>query len=227
MKYIFILIIFIFTVQVSKAQFGCSPSTLPDEVFIPNSVNTSTNTLFIQYLCGPNTVLYDTTVSFCHRVYVENNCTLIFRPQCSAIDHIWLKSNSVLNILNYFGSIIIHAEIGAVINHASSPMYGCSVDTCSNIIYPYINCTTGLIEKMNEIKIDMYPNPTNKTLIISSDEDIQKLEVYGLAGQVFLSEKINTKMHPLQLQNLEEGIYFVTVVFANGMSVTKKVVKQN
>lgn len=227
MKSIFILVVFIFTLQISKAQFGCSPSTLPDETFMPNSVNTSTNTLLIQYLCGPNTILYDTTVSFCHRVYVENNCTLIFRPKCVANDHIWLKSNSILNILNYFGDITIHVESGAVINHAPSPMYSFSIDTCSNIIYPYINCTTGLLTRANEIKVDIYPNPVNKKLTITSDEEIQKLEIISSVGQLFLFEKINTKSHQLQLQDFEEGIYFIKVIYANGQSVTKKLVKQN
>lgn len=226
MKSIFILVVFIFTIQISKAQFGCSPLTLPDETFMPNSVNTSTNTLLIQYLCGPNTILYDTTVSFCHRVYVENNCTLIFRPKCVANDHIWLKSNSTLNILNYFGDITIHVENGAIINHSPSPMYSCTIDTCSTITYPYINCTTGLIENPDEIKVEIFPNPTTKTLSITTNEIIQKIELLSLSGQVFFSDTMHTKSHQLRVQDLEGGIYLLRISLVNGMSVIKKIVKQ-
>lgn len=211
MKTSLVALFIIFALQFAKAQFGCSPSTLPDEIFPPNSVTTSTNTLFIQYLCGPNTVLYDTTVSFCHRVYVENNCTLVFRPKCIATDHIWLKSNSTLNIMNYFGDIAIHVEIGAIINQSTSPMYSCSIDTCSTIIFPNINCTTGLIEYDGDIKVNVFPNPTNSILNINDEKNQFQnatIEIKNYLGQVVFTSPFKTQ---IDLQNFSSGMYFLTI----------------
>lgn len=70
------------------------------------------------------------------------------------------------------------------------------------------------------------PNPTNAAIHIVCTDELQSIEVTTITGQVLLSEKIKDKTHQLQLQNFAEGIYFVKVVYYNGMSVTKKVVKQ-
>ncbi len=81
------------------------------------------------------------------------------------------------------------------------------------------------IDKNIEL-INQYPNPANGLLTITSNYNYSKIELLNVTGQVLLSETVNDKTHVLQLQNLAEGIYFVKVSCANGMSVTKKVVKQ-
>lgn len=68
------------------------------------------------------------------------------------------------------------------------------------------------------------PNPSNGLIFIKSPYVYEKIELLSITGQVLLSETVNDKIHELQLQNLAEGIYFVKVIYANGMSATKKVI---
>lgn len=69
------------------------------------------------------------------------------------------------------------------------------------------------------------PNPTNGLLIINSRHDFEKIELLSITGQVLLLEQTNSKTHQLQLQNFAEGVYFVRITYPNGLSRTKKVVR--
>lgn len=74
--------------------------------------------------------------------------------------------------------------------------------------------------------LNLFPNPTNGTVLISSQTNFNKIEVLSITGQILLSETVNVKSHQLQLQNLAEGIYFVKISYADGRSLTKKIIKQ-
>jgi hypothetical protein len=83
---------------------------------------------------------------------------------------------------------------------------------------------------INEISINnsitLQPNPTNELINISSRFEMQKIEVTNIAGQFLLSETATEKTHQLQLQSFSEGIYFIKIILVNGMTVTKKIIKQ-
>ena len=66
-------------------------------------------------------------------------------------------------------------------------------------------------------------NSSNGLLTISSESNFTKVELLNITGQVLLSETVDTKTHQLQLQNFAEGIYFVRVVYPNGLGTTKKI----
>ena len=70
------------------------------------------------------------------------------------------------------------------------------------------------------------PNPSNDLVMITRRFVFEKIELLSITGQVLLSELVNSKSHQLQLQNFAEGIYFAKVVYPNGLSVTKKIIKQ-
>lgn len=84
---------------------------------------------------------------------------------------------------------------------------------------------TAVSENEAENNIMFYPNPTSGSLMIKGSSAIQKVELINIAGQILLSETVNQTSYQLQLQNFSEGIYFVKVLYANGMSVTKKAIK--
>jgi hypothetical protein len=83
---------------------------------------------------------------------------------------------------------------------------------------------------INELSIHnaiiLQPNPTNGIINIDSKFEMQRIEVMNVAGQMLFSETVNKKDYQLQLQDLAEGIYFVRVVYANGLGTVKKVIKQ-
>lgn len=100
--------IFFFLICVStNAQSFCSPTDVPVDIYGANTISTSTTNIGPQYLCGPNTILYDTLgPQDCRKVYVENNSTLFLRANCSITDFIWLRSTSTLNIMSDSHGII-------------------------------------------------------------------------------------------------------------------------
>jgi hypothetical protein len=55
---------------------------------------------------------------------------------------------------------------------------------------------------------------------------MHKIEVINIAGQILLSELTKNKNQQLNLADFSVGIYFIKVSYANGQSVTKKVIKQ-
>jgi hypothetical protein len=86
---------------------------------------------------------------------------------------------------------------------------------------------SGIKESLSDdTQLNLYPNPTSGSVLINSQTNFNKVEVLSITGQTLLSEKVNSKTHQLQLQNFSEGIYFVKVSYADGRSLTKKVIKQ-
>ena len=79
---------------------------------------------------------------------------------------------------------------------------------------------------MTNVDLRILPNPANDLVTVTSRYDFEKIELLSITGQVLLTETVNSKTHQLQLQNFAEGIYFVKVSYADGRSLTKKVIKQ-
>ncbi len=98
---------------------------------------------------------------------------------------------------------------------------------CKSVTNDVITVTvspTGINELTINNAITLLPNPTSSYVTISSKFDIQQVELINLAGQILLQENVNNKIHQLQLQSFAEGIYFVKVIYPNGLSTAKKIV---
>ncbi len=100
----------------------------------------------------------------------------------------------------------------------------CKVTT-TDVIYISVS-PVGINELSINNAIILQPNPTNGIINIDSKFEMQRIEVMNIAGQMLFSETVNKKDYQLQLQDLAEGIYFVRVVYANGLGTVKKVIKQ-
>lgn len=224
---IYILLVFYLLAQNIIGQSGCTPTVYPVEIFPPNTVNTGTpnvNGFNIQYLCGPNTILYDTINSMCRQVYINNFSTLFLKADCPATQDIWVKSNCTLNILDGASVINIHVEVGAVVNQPAIRSYYVTIDTCSTIVYPNINCTTGFNENYIENKFTIYPNPSFGEFRIHSDYEIKRIEVITISDQTLLS-KFDLESNPfINLKNLDKGIYFVKIFHSNELFIAKKII---
>ena len=94
--------------------------------------------------------------------------------------------------------------------------YNPPIDT-TPIDTPTIICFCG------GVYFEMFPNPIQEYLYISSDEIIEKVTVMNIRGQIVLSKKNTTKISFL---DLIVGIYFVKIEFANGELAVKKVMKE-
>ncbi|RFC53571.1 CotH kinase family protein [Brumimicrobium aurantiacum] len=74
-------------------------------------------------------------------------------------------------------------------------------------------------------KINVYPNPTNKIVTITSDQIIEEIEIYNIYGQRVGGRKVNKKDIAVDLERYETGVYLVKVV-SQFEEQTVRVVKQ-
>jgi uncharacterized repeat protein (TIGR01451 family) len=86
---------------------------------------------------------------------------------------------------------------------------------------------TSIVEKeSNESELVLFPNPVNDKLCLklkNTNNKAHEIIVLDVLGKEMLHESYRDE---LNLAKFNTGVYFVKVVYANGMSVTKKVVKQ-
>ena len=95
---------------------------------------------------------------------------------------------------------------------------------CYIIEYPTI---VGVSETAKDENITIYPNPVNDVLFISNRTQINSIMVVNSLGQVINTIKVSNQNKPVEINfsSIESGIYFVNILFENGKSITKKVIK--
>lgn len=81
---------------------------------------------------------------------------------------------------------------------------------------------------LTQNKIQVFPNPCSNFLhlIFSSNNNIiDKIEVYGINGQLHIAEFINNSEKTLDVQKLKKGIYLVSIYNKNEIIETVKFIK--
>jgi hypothetical protein len=71
-------------------------------------------------------------------------------------------------------------------------------------------------------KIQVYPNPVNDVLTVSSDKKVSNISVYNVAGQM-INNIINS--NTINLAKLSSGVYFVKTVVEGEVEMTKIIKK--
>ncbi|MBA2613852.1 MAG: T9SS type A sorting domain-containing protein [Bacteroidetes bacterium] len=87
-----------------------------------------------------------------------------------------------------------------------------------------IGNTVGIKENYLENTISIFPNPASDVITIKSSEEIKKIEVLNLTGQIFLTEMVKSNTKQLNLGTFAKGIYLVKIYTVNGEVAIKKVV---
>ena len=91
-------------------------------------------------------------------------------------------------------------------------------------IYLYKDATANV--KNNDIaSFNIFPNPTERFLNISSETYINKIKIYNVLGKEIKAIKINAKSKNINLQDLNAGIYMIKYLSENGIG-TSKFIKQ-
>jgi hypothetical protein len=81
------------------------------------------------------------------------------------------------------------------------------------------NCTSTSIENTEINNLKIYPNPANKTLNISSDKKIKKIEIYDAIGRVIYAE--SNPSSAINVEQLESGLYSIAIIFDDNRIVKK------
>ncbi len=114
----------------------------------------------------------------------------------------------------------------------TSPQTGSpeSSDVTQGFHQNYFVITSSNGTKRQDIQITSYPNPvTDKITLIenlSSDPQNGKVTVTDVQGKVWLQEEVSGTKNELNVENLPQGIYFVSVQFEDLLVKSFKFVKQ-
>lgn len=93
-------------------------------------------------------------------------------------------------------------------------------DTCQ--IY---NGTIGVKTLTEDLKIELYPNPTRDLLTISSKKNVNSITVFNSLG-VMIKQINNRSTAEIDVKDLLSGLYFFQIHFDDKTAVTKKIVVQ-
>lgn len=78
------------------------------------------------------------------------------------------------------------------------------------------------VEDVTETSYNVYPNPVKDVLTISG-EDMKQVTVYNALGQMVKSINCNDNTVQINVNDLQNGMYFVNVINNNGVMTTSKV----
>ncbi len=213
-----ILFIILFPVFI-YSQTGCNLATsIPQVVYYPNSVSNYTNCLAgydTLYLCGTNTIVYDTTCTGnCRSALLNPGSTLYLkRTSCpGSFGAYYVKDNATL-ILKA-GSTVIRVKkepLAIIINQSLAPII---TTTCTSLTFPTINCLAGIEENnLNENIFSLSPNPSSGFLKIESKINLTNnpdIIIRNQLGQtVFEYLNFDLTKKEISIENLANGIYYV------------------
>lgn len=217
-------------------HMGCDQSTITvNRIFYPNStaVDTNVNVGFdVVYLCGPNTIVYDTLFPYCRQVLLSPNTKYISNSQgCAFADFIYAKSTStvILRADGNPGTFRVIYEPGAVIIDQTNSAI---TTTCNAISFPNISCSVGFSHKesKNTNNISISPNPSHNYIMIKgvSQNEIFYTVITDMEGRVLYNERLVTNNSVSHLNvDLMDGMYLVTIQNIKHETVIKKLVINN
>ena len=214
---IIILFIILFPAFIhSQTTCNLSASNV-DVVYYPNTTSTYTNNVVMDalYLCGSNTIVYDTSnTSPCRIAYLNSGSTLFLKsPACGATNHYYVKDNATLIIKPGSTEIIFVTKeaLAIIINQSTCLVF---TSTCTSMTFPTINCLAGIEENiLNENIFSLSPNPSSGFLKIESkinfinNPDIIIRNQLGQTVLEYLNFDLTKK--EISIENLANGIYYV------------------
>ncbi len=83
------------------------------------------------------------------------------------------------------------------------------------------------IENNEDIKINVYPNPTkDKVWIDVAGESSYKCQIINVTGRVVQNITINNRRNRINLVPLPSGVYFIELISRKGDRITQKIIKK-
>lgn len=84
------------------------------------------------------------------------------------------------------------------------------------------SCVTTSIPNMDK-GLTVYPNPTQKSLIIESERNINQLIIVDTTGRIIYSQRRTGNRIDLDMSQYKRGIYQCIIKYQNGISHSKVV----
>ncbi len=159
-----------------------------------------------------NNQFYTATVTISSADYnFGSNAQVAFQCDASAnADHIYIDQVTVRGT----GSGFIAPESGQTITLVDTPNRGDEISTFD----------AGQEEEFGQL-ISVFPNPATDYLNITGlSDNVQAISMYSITGA--LVQEIRTNVNRIDVSGLQAGVYFLSIVDAEGEVMTQKFVKQ-
>lgn len=83
----------------------------------------------------------------------------------------------------------------------------------------------GLNDVMTSVEANLYPNPANSHINVSSLSIIDRVQITNVLGQIVMTKEIGANGANINIESLEAGNYFVTIYTNQGVATKKLLVK--
>lgn len=223
-------ILFCLLTGITRSQNPCNLSmVVTTQTFFPNTITTPTSS-GSQYLCGENTVVYDTLPIGCVYALVNAGSSLFVKAACNAVHQVWVKSTGTLTIpIGGAGLFSIYLEPGAIFNNLSG--YTITTNTCASLTFPQVDCYAALPTAIEESFVKAYglktgPNPANDQIHLELNRNDMPVTVSlsNLLGKVIYSRNFGTTDDmKLDINTLENGTYLLNIIVGK-KAETKKII---
>jgi len=205
----------------------CTMTITPTIVFgTPGSYTIGSSPSSPVQICG-NVALYDTSGGTSQRkYYLLPGASLIIKNTFSHF--VYMQGNSTLiKIGASGGSTFIYNEAAATLTGTFSP----AATSCSVVSFPTVACTgtaTSLSENNFSNLISIYPNPVKNQVTINNENSSGfNCTLTNALGQKIKLFGIENGKTTVDLSNLNDGFYFLTISDKNKMISTKRIIISN
>ena len=81
------------------------------------------------------------------------------------------------------------------------------------------------INDFNSITLSVYPNPATDFFTVTSEKNINNINIFNLSGQKVFTQTVNNTTETFSTNNLSTGLYLVEITTENGTAIQKLVIK--
>jgi hypothetical protein len=131
----------------------------------------------------------------------------------------WVSTNPALVLIG--GNITMMATTAAPYAWVVTGMdaNGCDNSATVNLT---VDACAGIVESAQNNGVSVYPNPTTGLLNVVTNANTANAVVTDMTGRVVLTQDVKTNSQ-IDLSNLANGVYYISVSGNNGVSVVKVV----
>jgi len=135
----------------------------------------------------------------------------------SSSDSVEIRKNFIIDTLNFVETV------DTIVGCDSLIIFQPDMDAPS-VLFLRITKVASTIVDEDEIeneKIRIYPNPTNRTITIAG-KNVKRIVVFDETGKIVLREQIGSKNARIDMRKFPPGIYFIKAETSDG-TITKKI----
>lgn len=98
-------------------------------------------------------------------------------------------------------------------------------DNLSTYVSSEAECNTLSLNSINEVSFNMYPNPVNNTLYVSSKSSHAVVQIYNITGKVILTKTLTQGENVVSVSALSPGVYLARFISDNKVDTKKLIIK--